>query len=376
MIKTIFTASIVTSLFATNVFASATGCIVGEGINIRNGASSDAAVLGGGHNGSEFVLVGKTGDWFQVSFNGSDNAYVSADYFKVTRAEGTANGNGINVRTGASTSSSVIKTINAGDVITIIGQNSNWYRLAYNNGNAYVSKDFLTGSMLTYLPQVAEQKEVPVVVEKAAAVVAQNVYGIVTANSGLNIRTSASGDANVVQVLDSGEVVDVLEQGSQWIKVKSDNGTTGYVSADYLSVRSGEKPSRSVASSKGEQVVAYAKQFIGTPYVYGGTNLKTGVDCSGFVYSVMKNFGITLNRSSSAMASNGVSIDKAQLVAGDLVFFDTTGSNDSGISHVGIYIDGGSYIHASSGKAYSVTISNLNDAYSARTYVSSRRVLR
>lgn len=364
MIKTIFTAGVVASLFVTNAFAAATGCIVGEGINIRGGASKEAAVLGNGHNGAEFVLLGKTGDWFQVSFNGSDNAYISADYFKVTKAEGTIKGNGVNVRVGANTASDVLKTVNAGDVLTVIGQTNDWYRLAYNNGNAYINKAFLTGEMLAYLPQVA------------AVQAPQNVYGIVVSNSGLNLRKDASTSAGVVTVLESGEVVDVVEQGNQWIKVKTDNGNVGYASADYLSVRSGEKPSRSVASSKGEQVVAYAKQFMGTPYVYGGTNLNSGVDCSGFVYSVMKNFGITLNRSSASMASNGVAIDRAQLAAGDLVFFDTTGVNDGGISHVGIYISGGSYIHASSGKAYAVTISNLNDAYSARTYVKARRVLR
>ena len=368
MIKTIFTASVVTSLFVTNVFAASTGCIVGQNINIRNNASKEASIIGAGHNGSEFDLIGKTNDWFQVSFNGSNNAYIFADYFKVTKAEGTVINSNVNVRAGANTSSSIIKTIHPGDVITIIGQNSNWYRLAYNNGNTYVNKEFLTGPLLTYLPQIAEQKE--------AVIIAQNMYGIVTSNSGLNMRSSASGDASIIQLLPSGDVVDVLEQGSQWIKIKSFDGTTGYVSADFLSVRSGEKPSRSVASSKGTQVISYAKQFIGTPYVYGGTNLNSGVDCSGFVYSVMKHFGVSLNRTSAAMSSNGVAISKSQLAAGDLVFFDTTGVNNGRVSHVGIYIGGGDYIHSSSGKVYSVTISNLNEAYSARTYVSARRVLR
>ena len=114
---------------------------------------------------------------------------------------------------------------------------------------------------------------------------------------------------------------------------------------------------------------------MGTPYVYGGTNLNKGVDCSGFVYSVYKNFGVNLNRSSAGMASNGVYVEKSNLQPGDLVLFDTTGVNDGKISHVGIYIGNGQYIHSTSGKEYCVTISELNNDYGLRTYVTARRVL-
>ena len=74
--------------------------------------------------------------------------------------------------------------------------------------------------------------------------------------------------------------------------------------------------------------------------------------------------------------SDGVEISRSELTAGDLVFFDTDGVNDGGISHVGIYIGGDQYIHSSSGKVYGVTISSLADDYSARTYVMAKRVIR
>ena len=129
-------------------------------------------------------------------------------------------------------------------------------------------------------------------------------------------------------------------------------------------------------TSLAQEIVDFAKQYIGTSYQWGGTNLKSGVDCSGFVYSVMKNFGISLSRSSASMAaSNGSPVSKSDLQMGDLVFFDTSGANDGNISHVGIYIGNGKYIHSSSGAAWGVTISSLGDAYSARTYVTARRVL-
>ena len=134
------------------------------------------------------------------------------------------------------------------------------------------------------------------------------------------------------------------------------------------------RTTRSTGSGNGSAVVAYGKQFIGTPYVWGGTNLNKGVDCSGFVYSVYKNFGISLNRSSYQMVNNGVEVSKSNLQAGDLVFFNSGG--DSRISHVGIYCGDGTYVHSTDGKAYGVTVTDLNSGYSAKTYVTARRVLR
>lgn len=104
----------------------------------------------------------------------------------------------------------------------------------------------------------------------------------------------------------------------------------------------------------------------------GRHDLNTGVDCSGFVYAVYKNFGITLSRSSASMTSNGVEVSKANLQAGDLVFFNTGGN--SSISHVGIYCGDGTYVHSTDGKGNGVTVTNLNSGYSANTYVTARRI--
>ncbi len=94
--------------------------------------------------------------------------------------------------------------------------------------------------------------------------------------------------------------------------------------------------------STGEKVVAYAKQFIGTPYVSGGNSLTRGVDCSGFTQQVYKNFGITLQRSSSSQyASNGYTISKSDLKPGDLVFYGY-----SRVNHVAIYVGNGQIIHS------------------------------
>ena len=203
-------------------------------------------------------------------------------------------------------------------------------------------------------------------------------YGVVIADSNLRVRSSASTNGDVLEKLSGGEIFDVIEAGADWLKIETPAGTTGYVSTEFVSLRTGKKPATKsilpAPSSKGEEIVSYAKQFLGTPYVWAGTDLNSGVDCSGFVYSVMKNFGVSLNRSSASMTANGVPVEKSELAAGDLVFFDS--DRNGGISHVGIYIGDNQYIHSSSGASSGVIISNLTDSYSASTYVTARRVLK
>lgn len=131
--------------------------------------------------------------------------------------------------------------------------------------------------------------------------------------------------------------------------------------------------SRGEQKSKRQSVVDYARKFLGIKYVWGGTT-KKGFDCSGFVKYVYKNFGINLNRVSSGQAKNGVYIKKASLLLGDLVFFDTNGGKN-GINHVGIYIGGGKFIHASSSHKKIVT-SNINKGFYSKVYMTARRVLK
>lgn len=201
----------------------------------------------------------------------------------------------------------------------------------------------------------------------------ETIYAVVTSATGLNLRKDSSASSDIIKTLPSGYALSVIDVVDGWIKVTDDSNTTGFISSEYVSINKGTKPVNT-ASSKGNEVVSFAKQFLGTPYVYGGTNLKSGVDCSGFVYAVYKNFGISLNRSSRDQIKNGPSISKSELQAGDLVFFNAGGN--SPISHVGIYMGNGQYIHSTDGKAMGVTITNLNSGYSARTYYGACRVLK
>ncbi|MDO4634299.1 MAG: C40 family peptidase, partial [Eubacteriales bacterium] len=117
-------------------------------------------------------------------------------------------------------------------------------------------------------------------------------------------------------------------------------------------------------SGLGQQIANYAVQFVGNPYVYGGTSLTNGADCSGFTQSVFANFGIYLSRTADSQAGGGTAVDTSSLQPGDLLFY----GGDGYIGHVAIYIGGGQIVHASTEET-GIIISN----YDYSTILAARR---
>ena len=126
-------------------------------------------------------------------------------------------------------------------------------------------------------------------------------------------------------------------------------------------------------SARGSEVVSFARQYLGKPYSYGAGG-PNSFDCSGFTSFVYRHFGYSIPRSSGSQGGAGRAVSKANLAAGDIVLF-TSPNSGGAIGHVGIYIGGGNFIHASSGSEYCVTISNLNSGSYARRYKGARRIL-
>ena len=128
-----------------------------------------------------------------------------------------------------------------------------------------------------------------------------------------------------------------------------------------------EEPSYDSGSSS--SIVSVAQNYLGVPYVWGGTS-PSGFDCSGFTQYVFRQCGYSINRTADAQYSNGSYVSYDSLQAGDLVFFANTYSA-SGITHVGIYIGGGQFIHAANG---GVKISSLSESYYSSRYYGARRI--
>lgn len=181
--------------------------------------------------------------------------------------------------------------------------------------------------------------------------------GIISKTTVADAKVNEKADPNskIMTTLGASEMIMVLEKADNYYKIKVDN-TVGYIyksQIDVTNLGELEKDSREVL---GEEIVAYAKKYLGGRYVYGGNNLNTGVDCSGFVQQIMKKYGINLERSSrSQYACNGVSISEAELRPGDLVYY----GNGGRVNHAAIYAGDGKIIHASDERT-GITMSNLH----------------
>ena len=366
-------------LASSSVYGASTGTISGTDVNIRSSNSTDAYVLSTADNGEQVTILADLDGWFRISAPSVGTAYVTSQFVKVQQAEGKVNGSSVNIRTAPNTSAPVIGKADTGDLLNVTGTSGDWYVINYNGTKAYVFKSYVDGDMLKYLDGTSASLATPASSAKAA----NNVYASVNCEGSLNLRSSASTSSQVIASLPSGYNLTVYEYADGWVKVSDDDGHTGYVKSEFISLKNGVKPSNKAAesatptagaSAKASTIISYAKQYIGTPYVYGGTSLTSGVDCSGFTYSIFKANGVTINRSSREQYKNGTAVNsKADLQPGDLVFFNTGGN--SAISHVGMYIGNGQYIHSTDGGNRGVCISNLNEGYSANTYVGARRVL-
>ncbi len=208
---------------------------------------------------------------------------------------------------------------------------------------------------------------------------------------GANLRKSASTTADILTVLYKNSEVTVLSTENGWSKVKTNN-FEGYVSAELISDTkvSVETTSRSMQETRannesqtattqatstnentslGQQIVNFAMQYKGYPYVYGGAG-PNSFDCSGFTQYVYKHFGYSIPHSARSQAYIGTRVSKSELRLGDLIIFTEAGSSD--IGHVGIYIGNGSFIHAST-PSVGVIVSSLYGYYESR-YMTGVRV--
>ncbi len=266
--------------------------------------------------------------------------------------------NNLNVRETPDESGKLAGKMPKNSACEVLSTENNWAHIKSGEVEGYVSMDYLITGVEAKLKAM-----------EIAAVVA-----VVNADA-LRIRTGPSLESEVLTQVLNGTELDYVETIDGWHKVLVDD-EEAYVAAEYADVVETLDTAVTLTellygqgvSDVRVDLVEYAKQFLGNPYVWGGTSLTKGADCSGFVLSVFKNYGISLSHSSRAQANEGTKISMDEAKPGDLIFY---GNGSGTINHVAIYIGGGQVIHASSPRS-GIKISK----YNYRTPVKVVRVIK
>ena len=216
---------------------------------------------------------------------------------------------------------SVIATLSQGTTVAVTNNSSEWYKVIVDGKEGYVSGSYLTGTTDFSVGS-----------------------GRITCSSTVNLRSEANTSSSILTSLSNGTAVTITGVSGGWYKV-SVNGKSGYIKADYITTSvssSANMASYSGLSAKRTAVLDYAAKFLGVPYVYGGST-PSGFDCSGFTSYVYKNTVCSIERVAQAQFDTTTRVSRDELLPGDLVFF---GSSAYSISHVGIYVGDGQFIHA------------------------------
>ena len=359
------------ALSATASFANSNeGTVTADALNVRSGPSTSYGITTKLYKGDKVEILETSNGWHKIKASNGKIGWVSGDYIKVSSGsttqpststtKATVTATSLNVRSGAGTSYSVITKLSKGTVVDVIESASNgWKKIKTSGGTTgWASGDYLTtGSAGNSSTDNSTS---------------QTSYKATVNTDSLNMRKGAGTSYSVITKLSKGTVVDVLESASNgWKKVKTSNGTIGWVSGSYLANGVVEQTS-TPSTNKVQAVIDLAHNQLGKPYVWGAEG-PNSFDCSGLIYYVYKNAaGITLPRTSSAQYSAGVAVSRSNLKAGDLIFSSTDGTGN--ITHVAIYVGDGQMIHAPrNGK--NVEKVSINNSYWNKAYVGARRVL-
>lgn len=314
--------------------------VVDDYVNVRKKATTDSKAVGKLYKNNVGTVIGEKNGWYKIK-SGNVTGYVKGEFVsvgdekklkKAGRRVALVDTETLKVRKGASTDSEVITLVPGGDDLTVVDESKEgWVKVSVNEGKGYVSSDFVTLSTeYTYAESAAEEKA-RLQKEKEEREAAEAAAAKATANQSV----SSTGNSTSQKTEETGQT-----------------SSSGSDSGKSYSAPSG---------SSGSSVANFACQFVGNPYVYGGSSLTNGTDCSGFVMSVYANFGVSLPHSSSALRSVGYGVSTSEMQPGDIVCYS---------GHVGIYIGNNSIVHASNPQSGIKITSPAN----YRTILAVRRI--
>lgn len=313
------------SLVGTLIIADVTNYV-----NIRSLAGEDGEIVGKLYDNSVGTLLAQPDEWLFIE-SGSVKGYVKAEYV-LTGEEARIRADEVGtrlaevttttlkVREEATTDSIVLGLVPGGDILSVKEEVDGWVKVSIEEGDGYVSTDYLNVYTENIKAEAIEEERIRLEKEEAERKKAEEA-----ARKALQEKEAAKKAAN---------------KKTQTTAAPSKNTSTQSSTSNQMT--SSSQSGTSSDSDLGQQIASYGLQFVGNPYVYGGTSLTNGTDCSGFVMSVYAHFGISLPRTSGEQGKSGKSVGGIENAkAGDLVWYS---------GHIAIYIGDGKVVHASNKK--------------------------
>ena len=309
-------------------------------------------ILGGGSIGSGAIIEAtKTEQEYAEAYEKAKNANWGYTNLGIAHVD-----NNLNIRAVAAEDGKLVGKLPKDAACEVLDDDGTWAHIKSGKVEGYVSLEYL----FTGIPAKRRAEELATTVARVNT-------------DGLKVRAEANTDSEVITLVAGGEELEVAAVEGDWVKVYLDDQEV-FVSAEYVEVTSELGTAITMTELLYGQGVSdirvdicqYAKEFLGNPYVWGGTSLTKGADCSGFVLSVFKKYGVSLPHSSVAQANCGTTIKVSEAKPGDLIFY----GNGKSINHVAICIGNGQVIHASSPKT-GIKISNI----SYRSPIKAVRIL-
>lgn len=357
--------------------------VAADYVNVRKKPNTDSKVVGKLYRGSAAKIVKKVGDWVKIK-SGQVEGYIMSDYLAIGYSAekmvdkfgtkiATINTETLKVREAKNTDCAVLTLVSGEESFEVIREDKDWVKIMVDGDTkGFVSKEYVDITVkFKKAVSIEEEREAArkkAAAEAAAARAEQEAQQRQQQQASSNSNSSGSSSSSS----NSGSSSHKSSSGSSSSSHKSSSGSSNKSSSSSSSNKSSGGGNSSngsgdvIGSGDGSAIASYALQFVGNPYVYGGTSLTNGTDCSGFTMSIFRKFGISLPRTSGSQSGVGRKISVSEARAGDLIFYARNGH----VNHVALCIGGGRVVHASNP---SVGITTSNIGY--RTPYCARRVI-
>lgn len=341
-------------------------------VNIRDAATEDGEVLGKLYNESAAEIIGEDGEWYEIT-SGTVTGFVKKDFVVVgSEAEelaervghkiATVNTETLKVRESSSTDSAILTLVPSQEELDVVEVLDDWVKVAIDSDVVgFVASDFVDVRTEFVQAESLEEEAARLAAEEAArkeaeAKAAEAARLADEAAKAEKAKKEAEEAAKAEKAAKEKAAKEAAEKAEKAAKEAARKEAEAKEAAKKEAQKEESSSQAPVATSgTREGIVSYALKFVGNPYVYGGTSLTNGADCSGFTFAVYRDCGYSLPRSSRDQAASGREVSLDEIKPGDLIFYAKGGT----INHVALYIGNGQVVHASTART-GIKISNYN----------------